>query len=124
MPIVANILAVIICVALGALAVRFLVSPASAAAGYGVPASADGDARPYLSVKGTRDIAISLLGIVLVCFGGAFATGLFMLVMTLVPLADAVIVTRNGGTKAVVFGVHVSAAALVLVDAVLLLLAS
>ena len=122
--IVGNVLAVLICVALGGLAVRFLVSPASAAIGYGVPARADGDAAAYLSVKGSRDVAISVLGIVLVCFAGPLAAGLFMLVMTVVPLADAVIVSRNGGKTAVVFGVHVSAAALVLVDAVLLLLAS
>jgi hypothetical protein len=120
---IGNILAVVICLALGALAVRFLVSPSAAAAGYGVPAKADGDAAAYLSVKGARDVSISLLGIVLVFFAGAHATGLFMLVMTIVPLADAVIVTRNGGARAVVFGVHVSAAALVLLDAILLLLA-
>jgi hypothetical protein len=119
---IGNILAVAICLALGALAVRFLVSPAAAADGYGVPARANGDAAAYLSVKGARDVSISLLGIVLVFFAGAHATGLFMLVMTIVPLADAVIVTRNGGKKAVVFGVHISAAALVLLDAVLLLL--
>ena len=51
---------------------------------------------------------------------GHFAVGLFMLVIGLAPLADAVIVLCNGGTKAIAFGVHVSTALLLLVDAALL----
>ncbi|MEA9984306.1 MULTISPECIES: DUF4267 domain-containing protein [Subtercola] len=119
--IIGNILALLISVALGAIGVRFLLNPRVAAEGYGVPAGSDGGSA-YLSAKGARDISVALLGVVLVCFGGAHATGLFMLVMALIPLADAVIVTRNGGRRSIVLGVHFSTAVLVLIDSVLLLL--
>lgn len=117
---IGNILAALISVALGAIGVRFLIAPRIAATGYGVPAQPHGDPA-YLSVKGARDISIGILGVMLVCFEGPHATGLFMLVMAIIPLADALIVHRNGGTKAIIFGVHLSTAVLVLIDAALLL---
>jgi hypothetical protein len=120
--IIANVLAALISLGLIFIGVRFLVSPAVAAAGYGVPAKENGDAA-YLSVKGARDVAVGILGLVLVAFGGAHATGLFMLVMAIIPLADAAIVLRNGGSRAIAFGVHLTTAAAVLIDAALLLLA-
>ncbi|MFZ0163331.1 MAG: DUF4267 domain-containing protein [Trebonia sp.] len=43
-----------------------------------------------------------------------------MLVVALVPLGDAVIVLRNGGTKATAFGIHFATAVVVLLSAVLL----
>ena len=112
-------LAIVLSLALVAIGVRFLITPRVAAAGYGVPAKEDGDPA-YLTVKGVRDTCVGLLGLLLVAFAGHFAVGLFMLVVGLAPLADAVIVLRNGGTKAIAFGVHVSTALLLLVDAALL----
>lgn len=44
---------------------RFWFQPAPAAAGYGVPADPAGDAGAYLSVKGGRDAAFGLVGLVL-----------------------------------------------------------
>ena len=112
-------LAIVLSLAIVAIGVRFLISPRVAAAGYGVPAKEDGDPA-YLTVKGVRDTCVGLLGLTLVAFAGHVAAGLFMLVVALAPLADAVIVLRNGGTKATAFGVHVSTALLLLVDAALL----
>jgi hypothetical protein len=43
-----------------------------------------------------------------------------MLVAALMPLGDTVAVLRNGGTKAVAFGIHFATAVVVLVDAALL----
>ena len=43
-----------------------------------------------------------------------------MLVVALVPLGDAVIVLRNGGTKATAFGIHFATAVVVLLSAALL----
>jgi hypothetical protein len=112
-------LAIVLSLAIVAIGVRFLIAPRVAAAGYGVPAKEDGDPA-YLTVKGVRDTCVGLLGLILVAFAGHFAVGLFMLVIGLAPLADAVIVLCNGGTKAIAFGVHVSTALLLLVDAALL----
>jgi Domain of unknown function (DUF4267) len=98
---------------------RFLLVPHAAAAGYGVPAKPDGD-RAYLTIKGLRDGSFGLLGLVLLAFAGATAEAWFMLVVALVPLGDTVIVLRNGGTKAVAFGIHFATAVVVLISAALL----
>jgi len=56
--------------------------------------------------KGLRDGAYGLVGLALLAFAGAHAEAWFMLVVALVPLGDAVIVLRNGGTKATAFGIN------------------
>jgi uncharacterized protein DUF4267 len=96
---------------------RFLVVPWAAATAYGVPATHD---RAYLTIKGVRDSGYGLVGLALLAFAGAQAEAWFMLLVALVPLGDTVIVLRNGGTKAVAFGIHLATAAVVLVSAALL----
>lgn len=98
---------------------RFLLAPQAAAAGYGVPAKKDGDA-VYLTIKGQRDSVYGLIGLALLFFVGAHAEAWFMLVVALLPLTDTVIVLRNGGTKAVAFGIHFATAVAVLICAALL----
>ena len=95
---------------------RFLLQPVSAAAGYGVPSQPSA----YLSIKGLRDLSYGVLGLVLLAFAGAHAAGWFMLVVALNPLGDTLIVLRNGGTKAVAFGIHFATAVVVLISAALL----
>jgi hypothetical protein len=120
MTVTAYTLAVLLdlfCVFLG---YRFWFRPAPAAAGYGVPADPRGDARAYLSVKGLRDGTFGLLGLTLLAFAGARAEAWFMVCVALVPLVDTLIVLRNGGTRAVAFGIHFATAVVVLVSAGLL----
>ncbi|MEV4107037.1 DUF4267 domain-containing protein [Nonomuraea sp. NPDC049695] len=100
---------------------QFFVRPRAAAAGYGVPAKDDGDAA-YLTIKGSRDAPYGLVGLALLFFVGARAEAWFMLVVAIIPLMDTVIVLRNGGAKAVAFGVHFATAVAILVSAVLLFL--
>ncbi|MEV4455976.1 DUF4267 domain-containing protein [Microbispora sp. NPDC049633] len=99
--------------------VRFLLVPRAAAAGYGVPAKKDGDAA-YLTIKGLRDGTYGLLGLALLVFAGARAEAWYMLVVALLPLCDTLIVLRNGGTRAVAFGIHFATAVIVLISAALL----
>jgi hypothetical protein len=96
--------------------IRFFVVPRAAATGYGVPA----EPNAYLTVKGLRDTSYGILGLALAGFADARALALFMLVVALAPLGDTVIVLRNGGTRAVAFGIHFATAVVVLVDAALL----
>jgi hypothetical protein len=96
---------------------RFLFVPWAAAAGYGVPATQD---VAYLTIKGVRDSTYGLVGLALLAFVGAPAEAWFMLVVALAPLGDTVVVLRNGGRKAVAFGVHFATAVAVLVSAALL----
>ena len=95
---------------------RFLFVPQAAAAGYGVPATE----RAFPTVKGLRDGSYGLLGLALLAFAGVEAEAWFMLVVALNPLGDTVVVLRNGGSRAVAFGVHFATAIVVLVSAALL----
>ncbi|MGW4443060.1 DUF4267 domain-containing protein [Streptomyces sp. NPDC004682] len=99
---------------------RFLFQPASAAAGYGVPARPEGDAGAYLSVKGLRDGTLGLVGLALLFLVGVRAEAWFMLGVAVIPLGDTLIVLRNGGTRAVAFGIHFATAVVVLIGAALL----
>ncbi|MBJ7904759.1 DUF4267 domain-containing protein [Streptomyces sp. NPDC004549] len=99
---------------------RFLFQPASAAAGYGVPARPEGDAGAYLSVKGLRDGTLGLVGLALLFLVGVRAEAWFMLCVAVIPLGDTLIVLRNGGTRAVAFGIHFATAVVVLISAALL----
>jgi Domain of unknown function (DUF4267) len=102
---------------------RFIVAPRVAAAGYGVPADlGQPSAGAYLSVKGVRDIATGVFVIVLMAAGATHLVGWVMLAATIIPLADAAIVLRNGGSKSIALGVHGLTAAVMLVTSALLLI--
>ena len=101
---------------------RFLLAPATAAAAYGVPAGAEPHSRAYLSAKGIRDIASGLFAAMLIAYGSAHALGWFMLIATLIPIADAVIVLHQGGSRIIAFGVHGGTAVATLIISGLLLI--
>lgn len=101
---------------------RFLLAPRVAAAGYGVLPDLDQPgAGAYLSVKGVRDIATGLFVVILMVAGTTHLVGWVMLAATIIPLADAAIVLRKGGSKSIAWGVHVGTAAIMLVTTTLLL---
>jgi hypothetical protein len=101
---------------------RFLWAPATAAAGYGVPAGAEPHSQAYLSAKGVRDIASGLFVAMLMEYGSTHALGWFMLIATLIPIADAMIVLRQGGSRTIAFGVHGGTAVAMLIISGLLLI--
>jgi hypothetical protein len=98
---------------------RFLFVPIAAAAGYGIPAKPDPD-RAYLTIKGSRDTTYGLVALALLAFAGARAEAWFMLVVAVIPLFDTVNVLRNGGSRAVAFGIHFATAVAILISAALL----
>jgi hypothetical protein len=103
---------------------RFLVAPRVAAAGYGVLPNLDQQAAgAYLSVKGIRDIASGLFVIILMIAGATHLVGWVMLAATVIPLADAAIVLRNGGPKSIAWSVHGGTAVVMLITTALLLIA-
>jgi hypothetical protein len=101
---------------------RFLLAPATAAAAYGVPAGAEPHSRAYLSAKGVRDIASGLFAAMLIAYGSPHALGWFMLIATLIPIVDAVIVLHQGGSRIIAFGVHGGTAVAMLIISGLLLI--
>jgi Domain of unknown function (DUF4267) len=101
---------------------RFLLAPRAAAAAYGVAIKEEiGGAAAYLSAKGVRDIASGLVVFLLIAIAGYRVLGGWMLVMTLIPIGDAVVVLRSGGSKAAAYGWHVATAVVMAVIGILLL---
>ena len=99
-----------------------LLAPSTAAAAYGVPAGVEPHSRAYLFAKGIRDIASGLFVAILMAHGSAHDLGWFMLAATLIPVTDAVIVLRQGGSMTVAFGVHGGTAVAMLIISGLLLI--
>jgi hypothetical protein len=119
---VAYVLAGLIAAAIIFIGARFIVAPRVAAAGYGVQPDLDQpSAGAYLSVKGVRDIASGLFVIILMVADATQLLGWVILAATIIPLADAAIVLRNGGPKSIAWGVHGLTAVVMLVTAALLL---
>jgi hypothetical protein len=119
---VGYVLAGLLAAAIIFIGARFLVAPHVAAAGYGVLPDVDQAAvRAYLSVKGVRDIATGLFVIILMAAGATHLLGWVMLAATIIPLADATIVLRSGGSKSIAWGVHGVTAVVMLVTTALLL---
>lgn len=119
LTVIAYGLTVLLALAIIAIGLRFFFAPSAAATGYGIPAGGGGIGA-YLAVKGLRDLTYGILGLVLLAAGGAYVMGWFMAIAALVPVGDALIVLRNGGRKAVAFGIHLATAAAMLVAAILL----
>jgi hypothetical protein len=108
---------------------RFLVVPQAAATGYGVLAAPVGAQNhtaspyPWLYVKGMRDIASGIFIFILLANRAPHLLGAFMAAASIIPVGDAVIVLRSGGTRAAAFGIHGATAAVMLAASAALLLA-
>jgi Domain of unknown function (DUF4267) len=79
-----------------------------------------GNADPYLSVKGVRDIASGLIAVILLTAQMPHVLGWFELAASTIPIGDALIVRRHGGPKATAYGVHGATAVVLLATAALL----
>lgn len=116
------VLAGLLAVGIVFIGARFLIAPRVAAAGYGVlPDPSQPSVGAYLSVKGVRDIAMGLVVVVVMVAGTTHLLGCVMLAANIIPLADATIVLRRGGSKSIAWGVHGSTAAVMLATTALLL---
>ena len=106
---------------------RFLLAPQAAAAGYGVPVAPprtlSGNPYPWLYAKGVRDIASGIFIAILLTNRASHLLGAFMVAASIIPLGDAVIVLRSGGSRAAAFGIHGATAAVILAAGAVLLLA-
>jgi hypothetical protein len=105
-----------------AVGTRFLVSPAKAAAAYGISVGHDvSDTDPYLSTKGVRDVASGLMTFALMATREPHVLADFLLAATVIPIGDAVILLRRGGRKSTAYGVHIPTAATMVATAAILL---
>ena len=129
LTILASIVSGVIGVGIILIGARFLLAPHVAAAGYGVPAEPPGmpppAGRPYpwLYAKGVRDVASGIFIWVLLANRAPHLLGAFMAAASIIPVGDAVIVLRSGGTRAAAFGIHGVTAAVALAASAALLVA-
>ena len=79
------------------------------------------NAPAWLAVKASRDLAIAIVIAILLIAGAHRNLGYPMLAIALIPIADGAIVLRSGGPKTLAYGVHWATAALMLIDAALLI---
>ena len=108
------------CAGIIAVGTRFLLAPRVAMAGYGV---APDSTRALTEIKGVRDIASGVVLLVVWAAAGHTALGWAMVAAAITPVADAVIVLRNGGRPATALGVHGLTAALLVAGGLVLALA-
>jgi hypothetical protein len=114
-------LAGLIAVATILMGARYLLDPEPAAAGFGIPGEFGESANAWLAVKATRDLAIAIVIAILLIAGAHRNLGYPMLAIALIPIADGAIVLRSGGPMNLAYGVHWATAALMLIDAALLI---
>ena len=101
---------------------QFFVAPYAAAEGFGVAVVPDSRWDAYLLAKAIRDIGAGIFTALLILNRSTQLLGFFLLAVTMVPLTDALIVLKHGGTKATAFGIHGVTAAIILIASGLLLL--
>lgn len=100
---------------------NFLFNPGGAPDGFGITPWPEGNADGYFIVKGVRDIAVASTMFLLLALGQRRTLGWVILINVIMPLGDAFAVVTHGGTVATALSVHISAAALVALAAVMLL---
>ncbi|WP_326770947.1 DUF4267 domain-containing protein (plasmid) [Streptomyces sp. NBC_01591] len=100
---------------------NFLLNPDGAPAGFGIAPWPKGNADGYFVVKGIRDIAVAFTVFLLLALGQRRTLGWVVLIDAIIPLGDMLTVVTHGGTFTTALSVHVSAAAVVVLTAVMLL---
>ncbi|MGW8884543.1 DUF4267 domain-containing protein [Streptomyces sp. NPDC055749] len=118
---ITTVLAVLTGVAVLFFGLNFLLNPGGAPAGFGITPWPEGNADGYFVVKGVRDIAVSSTVFLLLALGQRRTLGWVVLINAVTPLGDALAVVTHGGTVTTALTVHVSAAAVVVLTAVMLL---
>ncbi|GGO54557.1 MULTISPECIES: DUF4267 domain-containing protein [Streptomyces] len=100
---------------------NFLLNPDGAPSGFGITPWPEGNADGYFAVKGVRDIAVAATVFLLLTIGQRRTLGWVVLIDAIIPLGDALTVLTHGGTYTTALSIHVSAAALVVLTAIMLL---
>jgi Domain of unknown function (DUF4267) len=103
MHLTALLVALIGCVAIIAIGIRFLLAPRQATLAFGVAAD---NARALTEIKGVRDITSGVVPLVVWAVAGPVTLGWALIAAALTPTADALIVLRNGGKLSAALGVH------------------
>jgi hypothetical protein len=119
MNLAALLVALIACLAIIAIGIRFLLAPRQATLAYGVAAD---NLRALTEIKGVRDITSGAVLLVVWAAAGRTALGWGLIAAALTPIGDATIVLTNGGKLSTALGIHGITALLLLAAGLVLAL--
>lgn len=119
MQIVGLVIAWVVAIGIIGIGIAYLAKSERNAATFGLSRLLERDARGWWQVKGVRDIVSGLLVIVAI-FTARADLWCLILVLSLIPLGDAVIILTNRGRKSAAFGIHGATAAAMIIAALLL----
>jgi len=120
MNLAALIFALIACVAIVAIGIRFILAPERATLDYGVAAD---NLRALTEIKGVRDITSGVVLLVVLAAGGRTTLGWALIAAALTAAGDALIVLTNDGKLATALAIHGITAALLIAAGLVLALA-
>ena len=104
--------AVLACVTIAAIGLRFLLVPTAATRAFGVQPD---DARALTAIKAVRDITSGVVPMVVWAAAGVPALGWALIAASITPWADMGIVLARHGRRTAAFGIHGLTAALLVV---------
>ena len=119
MQIVGLVIAWIVAIGIIGIGIAYVAKSETNAATFGLPRLLERDARGWWQVKGVRDIVSGVLISVAIITARTDLWWL-ILVLSLIPLGDALVVLTNGGRNSAAFGIHGATAAAMIIAALLL----
>jgi hypothetical protein len=119
MQIVGLVIAWVVAIGIIGIGIVYVAKSERNAASFGLPRLPERDARGWWQVKGVRDIVSGVL-VVVAIFTARPDLWWLILVLSLIPLGDAVVVLINGGRKTAAVGIHGATAAAMIIAALLL----
>ncbi len=115
-------LALLLALAIIAIGARYVASPMTAIRSFGLPLPEGGaNVAWWLRLKGVRDIASGLAVLALLAWSGSRAAGIVLLVETIIPVGDMLLILAARGSARTAFGIHGLTALLMILGAIPLL---
>ena len=115
-------LAVLVSIGILVIGCFYITAPQRILGGFGLkPPAPDPDTRPWLRLKGIRDIASGLVVLTLMLTTDSRTVGIALLVLAIIPLGDMCNILVSGGRKVTAFAVHGVTCAVMLFAGLLLI---
>ncbi len=122
MHLLATGLALLLALAIIAIGARYVASPMTAIRSFGLPLPEGGaNVAWWLRLKGVRDIASGLAVLALLAWSGSRAAGIVLLVETIIPVGDMLLILAARGSARTAFGIHGLTASLMILGVIPLL---
>ncbi|TDV27802.1 uncharacterized protein DUF4267 [Paraburkholderia caballeronis] len=112
-------LALLLALAIIAIGAQYLANPMAATRSFGLPLPENGaNIAWWLRLKGVRDIASGLTVLAFIAWGAPREIGLILLVETVIPVGDMLVILAAKGSAKSAFGIHAPTAVLMVLAAI------